>query len=102
MQFMLNIDLTMPSHFTKEDAAELRERENAHALALMERKILLGIWRVVGRTSNFSLWQAPTLEELHAMLSDLPMFPFMKIQVMPLIEHPVAAAFSQREDRERT
>ncbi|ADU35148.1 Muconolactone delta-isomerase [Variovorax paradoxus EPS] len=98
MQFMLNIDFTMPAHFTPQEALALRGLENAHALALMEQKVLLGIWRVVGRTSNFSLWQAPTLEALHATLSALPMFPFMKIQVTPLIEHPVAAAFAQHHE----
>ncbi len=95
MQFMLNIDYTAPAGFTGQETAALRAEESAHALALMEQEVLLGIWRVVGRSANISLWQARSLEELHATLSALPMYPFLKIQVTPLIEHPVAAGFAQ-------
>jgi muconolactone D-isomerase len=90
MLFMLKIDYTQPAHYTAQQAEELRREEDAHAGALAEQGTLVRIWRVVGAPSNFSLWRADTLEALHAQLSRLPMFPFLKIQATPLIEHPLA------------
>lgn len=92
MLFMLHIDLTVPHHFTPEQTNDLRQRENAHALELIQQGTLLRIWRVVGTHSNYSLWSASTLEVLHATLAGLPMFPYLKIQVNPLIDHPLATA----------
>lgn len=91
MLFMLRIEYTMPPHFTAAQAAEMRQAENDHARQLAERGTLVRIWRVVGTQANFSLWQSDTLEALHVELSCLPMFPFLKITVTPLIEHPLAA-----------
>jgi muconolactone D-isomerase len=51
------------------------------------------IWRVVGGVTNISIWQAETLEEMHANLNSLPLYPYMKETVTPLIEHPGAAAW---------
>jgi muconolactone D-isomerase len=90
MLFMLNIDYTMPPHFTPAQADALRQQENEHAGRLAQQGTLVRIWRVVGTQSNFSLWRADTLEALHGELSRLPMFPYLKIHVTPLVDHPLA------------
>lgn len=43
--------------------------------------------RVVGQLANFSIWETATVEELHAVLQSLPMYPFMTISVTPIIKH---------------
>ena len=46
------------------------------------------IWRIVGEYANFSMFDVESNDELHQMLSALPLFPYMDIQVTPLATHP--------------
>lgn len=92
MLFMLKIEYTMPPHFSAAQAEDLRQRENEHASRLIEQKTIVRMWRIVGTQANFSLWRTDTLEDLHATLAALPMFPYLKIQVTPVIDHPLASA----------
>lgn len=93
MQFMLHIDVTLPADMPQAAKDELRQRENARAEALIKQGTLRRIWRVVGRMANYSVWEADSLEALHAAVQSQPMFPYMKIQVTPLVEHPVTQAW---------
>jgi len=99
MLFMLRIDVTIPPETPQADKDRLRERENARALELIEEGTMVRIWRIVGRVANFSLWQADSLEQLHEKVGSLPMFPYMKIDVTPLINHPVTDAADARNGR---
>ena len=47
-----------------------------------------GIWRIVGEYSNFSIFDVADNDELHSILSGLPLFPYMTIHVTPLATHP--------------
>jgi muconolactone D-isomerase len=89
MLFLLKIDVSIPAEMPLADKDALRERENARALELINEGTLQGIWRIVGRIANHSLWSAPTMEVLHEKISSMPMFPYMKIDVTPLINHPM-------------
>jgi muconolactone D-isomerase len=95
MLFVLNIDVTIPADVPQSRKDELRARENDRAIALMKEGKLRHIWRVVGQTANYSVWEASTLEELHATIGSMPLFPYMKINVTPVIEHPVTEAWSK-------
>jgi muconolactone D-isomerase len=99
MLFMLRIDVSVPPGMAQADKDTLRERENARAMQLVEEGTLLRIHRIVGRVANFSLWQEASLEALHEKVSSLPMFPYMKIDVTPLINHPVTEAADARHGR---
>jgi len=100
MLFMLHIDVSLPADMPQPDKDKLRERENARATELIESGVMVGIWRIVGRVANYSLWRAETLEDLHAVVGSMPMFPYMKVDVTPLIDHPVThlcdARYGQR------
>ena len=89
MLFMCKIDVTLPPEMPQAAKDDLRKRENARAEELIAQGTMVRIWRIVGRVANFSLWEAPTLESLHETLGSMPMFPYMKIDVTPLIDHPV-------------
>ena len=99
MLFLCKIDVSIPPEMPQADKDKLRERENARALELIERGTMLRIWRVVGRVANFSLWQTDTLEALHEVLMSLPMFPYMKVDVTPLINHPMTDTADARANR---
>lgn len=99
MLFMCQIDVSIPPDMPQAQKDELRKRENARAEQLIGEGVMVRIWRIVGRVANFSLWEAPTLEALHETLMSLPMFPYMKIDVTPLIDHPCTAIAEARNSR---
>lgn len=96
MRFMLQIRTQLPGEWTGDQRKELSDRQAAAALELMRRGILRRTFRVVGQLANFSIWEVNTLEELHAVLESLPMYPFMTISVTPIIQHPVEAAYEAK------
>lgn len=96
MLFMLRIDVTVPPEMPQADKDALRKRENARAEELIAKGTLVRIWRIVGRVANFSLWHAESLEALHDAIQSMPMFPYMKIDVTPLIDHPVTQVAEAR------
>jgi muconolactone D-isomerase len=99
MLFMLRIDVSVPPEMPDADKTRLRERENARAGELIEEGTMVRIWRIVGRVANFSVWQVSSLEQLHEKVQSMPMFPYMKIDVMPLIDHPMTQVAEARNGR---
>ena len=93
MLFMVNIEVSIPNEMPHKDKDDLRARENARAMDLIKANKMRRIWRIVGQVANFSIWEADSLEELHANIGSLPMYPYMKVKVTPIIEHPGAAAY---------
>ena len=45
---------------------------------------------VAGRYANVSVFDVESADELHELLSGLPLFPYMDIRVTPLARHPSA------------
>jgi muconolactone D-isomerase len=99
MLFMLEIDVSIPANLAQAEKDDLRKRENARAEQLIAQGTMVRIWRIVGRVANFSLWEAPTLEALHEVVMSMPMFPYMRINVTPLIDHPVTHIAEARNSR---
>ncbi len=99
MLFLLKIDVTIPPEMPQADKDKLRERENARAMQLIAEGTLVRIWRIVGRIANFSVWDASSLEALHEAVGSLPMFPYMKVDVTPIINHPATEAAEARNGR---
>jgi muconolactone D-isomerase len=95
--FMVRIDVTMPADMPPKEKDDVRQRENDNSIELMKRKKLRRIWRIVGQVANFSVWEADSLEELHTLLVTLPMYPYMKIEVTPLIQHPLIEAWTKAQ-----
>ena len=96
MRFFLNIQVRLPGEWSQEQRAELVRRETEAAVELMHRKILRRTFRIVGQVANFSIWETATLDDLHAVLQSLPMYPFMTIAVTPIIKHPVEQAYEEK------
>src|SRR5438094_346627 len=44
--------------------------------------------RVVGEYANYSVFDVADHDELHTLLSELPLFPHMDLKVTPLVRHP--------------
>ena len=46
------------------------------------------LWRIVGKYSNISIFEVDSGDELHDLLSSLPLYPYMTIAVTDLAQHP--------------
>lgn len=66
----------------------LRARERERAAELQRQGKWRHLWRVAGRYANVSIFDVEGAEQLHALLTSLPLFPFMQIEVTALCRHP--------------
>ncbi len=89
MEFLVNIRIDMGNDKTEEWLAAITRTERAMAADLVARGHLVRMWRVPGRRDNWGLWRAKDATELHAILSALPVWPWMDLDVHPLAQHPV-------------
>lgn len=89
MEFLVNIRFNWPATIAEEERARLRKEEVALAAELAKKGHLVRMWRVIGRRENWGLWRAKDGTEMHAVLSSLPIWPYMDIQVIPLAQHAV-------------
>lgn len=68
--------------------AELKATEKILSQELQEQGKWRHIWRLAGEYCNFSIFDVESHEELHEILMSLPLYPFMKVEVTPLLRHP--------------
>lgn len=87
MLFHVQMTVNIPLDFDKNLADELKATEKAKAQELQRSGKWVHLWRVVGKYSNVSIFDVETNDELHEILSTLPLFPFMQIEVTPLAKH---------------
>jgi muconolactone D-isomerase len=88
MLFHVRMDVDLPPDLDPDTRADLVSREKARAIELQQTGVWPGLWRIVGEYANFSIFDVPTNDDLHNLLSTLPLFPYMKIHVTPLATHP--------------
>jgi muconolactone D-isomerase len=82
------MDVSIPLSMSASDADEIKARERAYAKSLQESGKWKELWRVVGEYANYSVFDVDSNDELHDLLSGLPLFPYMTIAVTPLAHHP--------------
>jgi muconolactone D-isomerase len=90
MTVLANITIHLPATLDATTVAALQAAEHAQAIAYQKQGKLRAIWRVVGRYANVSLWEVESAEELHDLLQQLPLFPYMTVDVTLLARHPSA------------
>jgi muconolactone D-isomerase len=82
------MDVSLPHSMPPAQAAELKQVEKDRAQALQAAGKWRHLWRVAGRYSNVSIFDVTDVEELHALVSTLPLFPYMQIEVTAQCRHP--------------
>ncbi|HEY8590731.1 MAG TPA: muconolactone Delta-isomerase [Naasia sp.] len=90
MLFMAEMEVRIPHDLPAPEAEALKAREKSLAQELQRDGRWLHLWRVAGRYANVSIFDVASVDELHELLSGLPLFPFMEIRVTPLARHPSA------------
>lgn len=90
MLYHVRMDVIVPPGYETSELERLKSAEKKRAVELQEAGKWLHLWRIVGEYSNFSVFEVTDHDELHAILSTLPLFPFMQVKVTPLARHPSA------------
>lgn len=90
MLYMVRMRVELPQDMPAAVADEIKAREKAYAARLQSEGSWVHLWRVVGQYANVSVFDVPDHDQLHALLSALPLFPYMQIEVTPLARHPSA------------
>ena len=92
MLFHVRMDVRLPADMPADVADEIKAREKAYSQDLQRDGRWKHIWRVAGEYANYSVFDVESNDELHGLLQALPLFPYMKISVTPLAQHPSAIA----------
>ncbi len=90
MLYHVKMDVLPPAHMPAEELDALKAAEKRMALDLQRQGVWVHLWRIAGQYANVSIFDVGSHDELHAVLSGLPLFPFMTIAVTPLARHPSA------------
>ena len=88
MQFLVRMDVRLPHDMAPEVADDLRAREKARAHEIQRTGKWPELWRVVGQYANYSRFDVESADELHQLLTSLPLFPYMDVEVTALTVHP--------------
>jgi len=90
MLFHVRMDVRIPRDLDPGTRAEVVARERAYSQELQRAGKWPHLWRIVGEYANISIFDVDGNDELHDLLSNLPLFPYMAIEVTPLATHPSA------------
>ncbi len=94
MQFHVRMDVRIPAGLDTGERDALIAREKQYSQELQRAGKWPHIWRIVGEYANFSIFDVGSNDELHRILSGLPLFAFMDVHVTPLAVHPSDVAVS--------
>jgi muconolactone D-isomerase len=89
MEFLVSIKVEVPQDFLASNFEELLVMERLRGQELKAQGSIERIWRVPGTRNNVGIWKAADASELHSLLSSLPIFAFMTIEIIPLAVHPL-------------
>jgi len=92
MLFHVEMSVNLPPSMTVAEAEDLKAREKALAEQLQRDGRWRHLWRIAGRYANVSIFDVASNDELHELLSSLPLFPYMDVRVTALAHHPSAIA----------
>ncbi|BDZ60042.1 muconolactone D-isomerase [Barrientosiimonas humi] len=88
MLFHVRMDVRLPADLDPGERDALLAREKAYSQELQRDGRWPHIWRIAGEYANFSVFDVESGDELHQLISGLPLFPYMDIHVTPLATHP--------------
>ncbi|KAA5835143.1 muconolactone Delta-isomerase [Saccharopolyspora hirsuta] len=90
MLYAVRMQVDIPHDLDPTVRDETIAREKAYSQQLQRGGEWAHIWRIAGQYSNLSIFEVESHERLHEILWNLPLFPYMTIEVTPLATHPSA------------
>jgi muconolactone D-isomerase len=83
--FMVQMEVRLPPEM---EAVDLKARERARSQELQRDGSWVHLWRVAGRYANVSVFDVGSPDELHELLSSLPLFSYIDAHVTAPARHP--------------
>lgn len=90
MLFMVEMEVRIPRDMPADEVESLKAQEREYSQALQRDGRWPHLWRVAGHYANVSVLDVDSIEELHELLSGLPLFDHITLKVTPLVRHPNA------------
>jgi muconolactone D-isomerase len=88
MLFHVRMTVKLPPDMPAEKAAQLKADEKELAQRLQREGTWRHLWRLAGLYANVSIFDVADNQTLHDTLMQLPLYPYMKIEVTPMCRHP--------------
>jgi len=88
MLYHVRMDVHLPHDLPPGTRDQIVRQERDYAQQLQREGKWIHLWRIVGEYSNYSVFDVDSNDELHAILSNLPLFNYMDVHVTPLAVHP--------------
>jgi len=90
MLFLVHMQVAIPANADLAHIDQLKTDEKRYTQQLQREGKWPSSWRVVGQNANYNLFDVESNDALHAVLSALPLFPFLTIEVTALAQPPAA------------
>ena len=85
--FLVEIVTRMPPDMPVATREAVQSEEIARVHELHRTHAIERIWRVPGKTASVGIWRAADADDLHTILTSLPLFPWLQIEVRALATH---------------
>ncbi|MHA7685677.1 muconolactone Delta-isomerase [Cupriavidus sp. PET2-C1] len=92
MLFMAEMTVRIPHDLDPQVVEKLKANEKALSQQLQREGKWRHLWRVAGKYANVSIFDVRDNDELHTLLTSLPLYPYMEISVTALAQHGSAIA----------
>jgi muconolactone D-isomerase len=93
--FAVTMRVDLPVDMDPGERSDTLAREKSYSHELQRAGKWRHIWRLVGQYANLSIFDVVDNAELHDLLWNLPLFPYMSIDVVALAAHPSDVAFPE-------
>jgi muconolactone D-isomerase len=87
VEFLVHIEQHISPDMDPDRLAAVKAAEAIRGSELVDGGKLKRIWRVPGRRAVKVLYEVESTDELHDILSSMPLFPWMDIEVTALSAH---------------
>lgn len=93
MEFLARIEQNIAPDMDPVQLAEVKAAEKVRGQQLVDAGKLLRIWRLPGRRAVMALYDVESADELHELISSLPLFPWMDVTITALGAHALDPHF---------
>ena len=88
MLFHVRMTVKLPVDMPAEQANRLKADEKELAQRLQRDGTWRHLWRIAGQYANVSIFDVADNQTLHDTLMQLPLYPYMDIEVTAMCRHP--------------
>ncbi|MET9014905.1 muconolactone Delta-isomerase family protein [Streptomyces olivaceoviridis] len=95
MLFLVDIQVRKPETLDADAWEALTQAESDYGMEARRAGKQLHVWRKAGAYATLAVWDVKDNDELHTLISGLPLFQYLDITVTPLVVHPSTVRWEQ-------